>query len=109
MDANSLLQLILLTIALGALVYCLIQARDARGICNKLMKDIERYIKKSEQMELPLKMKKTKKKGKKQVMYLSHMCRNRRPRADMRVEFALKPLFYANNQVLDIYKGLQYY
>ena len=61
MDANSLLQLILLTIALGALVYCLIQARGARDICNKLMKDIERYIKKSEQMELPLKMKKTKK------------------------------------------------
>ena len=60
MDANSLLQLILLTIALGALVYCLIQARGARDICNKLMKDIERYIKKSEQMELPLKMKKTK-------------------------------------------------
>ena len=30
MDANSLLQLILLTIALGALVYCLIQARGAR-------------------------------------------------------------------------------
>ena len=55
MDANSLLQLILLTIALGALVYCLIQARGARDICNKLMKDIERYIKKSEQMELPLK------------------------------------------------------
>ena len=27
MDANSLLQLILLTIAFGALVYCLIQAR----------------------------------------------------------------------------------
>ena len=65
MDAYSLLQLILLTIALGALVYCLIQARGARDICNKLMKDIERYIKKSEQMELPLKMKKTKKKVKK--------------------------------------------
>ena len=65
MDANSLLQLILLTIALGALVHCLIQARGARDICNKLMKDIERYIKKSEQMELPLKMKKTKKKVKK--------------------------------------------
>ena len=47
------------------LVYCLIQARGARDICNKLMKDIERYIKKSEQMELPLKMKKTKKKVKK--------------------------------------------
>ncbi len=41
MDANSLLQLILLTIALGALVYCLIQARGARDICNKLMKDIK--------------------------------------------------------------------
>ena len=33
-------------------------------------------------------------------MYLSHMCRNRRPGADMGVEFAVKPLFYANIQVL---------
>ena len=33
-------------------------------------------------------------------MYLSHMCRNRRPRADMGVEFAVKALFYANIQVL---------
>ena len=62
MDANSLLQLILLTIAFGALVYCLIQARGARDICNKMMRDIDRYIKKSEKMSMPIKTKKKVKK-----------------------------------------------
>ena len=58
MDASGLLQLILLTIAGGGLVYCLIQARGARDICNKMMRDIDRYIKKSEKMSMPIKTKK---------------------------------------------------
>lgn len=72
MTTESLFGIILLSIAGGAFVYCLIQARSAREICNDMMKDIERYLKKSKQMELPLampvkkkKVTKTKRKAKK--------------------------------------------
>ena len=56
--SEGLFGVILLSIAGGAFVYCLIELNSCKEICNKLMRNIKSYIKKSEQLELPLKMKK---------------------------------------------------
>ena len=58
MMSEGLFGVILLSIAGGAFVYCLIELNSCKEICNKLMRNIKSYIKKSEQLELPLKMKK---------------------------------------------------
>tara|TARA_B100000927_G_C16309442_1_gene406778 strand:- start:6 stop:245 length:240 start_codon:yes stop_codon:yes gene_type:complete len=58
MMSEGLFGVILLSIAGGAFVYCLIELNSCKDICNKLMRNIKTYIKKSEQLELPLKMKK---------------------------------------------------